>query len=249
MKISITKCNHWARLALQGEDQAPISFDGDGLKALLGALDQLAAWPDLRCLVIESAACAGALLSGLSQAAVDDVRAHAKLFLAVLQTLHDFRTPVIFWARGPQQGGALGVVAACDIVLGDKTSAFSLPEATAAMAPILISPWLIRRIGAAQFRRLALSAAVLDPEAALSIGLIDEIYEGPGFPPAYARILRSSPLSAKKIKKLSQFTPSSSLVEEFVNFVCKPAIQADLALLAAGQSPEWRKKKEHGAHS
>lgn len=249
MKISLAHYNHWVSLALQGENQAPISFDRDALKALSDTLDQLAALPDLRCLVIESAACAGASLPALSQAAVDDVHAPAKLFLAVLQKLHDFRTPVIFWARGLQQGGALGVAAACDIVLGDKTSAFSLPEATAAVAPILISPWLIRRIGAAQFRRLALSAAVLDPEAALRIGLIDEIYEGPGFPPAYARILRSSPLSAGKIKNLSQFIPPASLVEEFVNFAHTPSIQADLALLAAGQSPEWRKKKNHGAHS
>jgi methylglutaconyl-CoA hydratase len=249
MNISVSQHNHWVRLVMKGENQAPATFDGDGLKAFRDALDRLDALPDLRCVVIESASCDGACLSALGQATEDDVREYATLFLAVLQKIHDFRTPVIFWARGLQQGGALGLMAACDIILGDKTSFFSLPEVTAGMAPILISQWLIRRIGAAQFRRLALSAVVLNPEEALRMKLIDDIYGGPGFPPAYARILRSSPQSTAKIKRLSQFTPTSSLMEEFVSFAHTPANRADFALLAAGESPEWRKKKTHGSRS
>jgi methylglutaconyl-CoA hydratase len=242
LKISVVRHAHWANLALHGEDRAPIAFDRDGLRALLTALDELAAVPDLRCLVLETAACAGASLSALSRATVDEVRTQAELFLELLQKLHDFCAPVIFWARGPQQGGALGLAAACDLVLADQTSSFNLPEVAMALAPILISPWLIRRLGAAQFRRLALSAATLDPETALRIGLIDEIYDGPGFPSRYALMLRSSPLSRAKIKELSRFSPPSSLVQEFVDFVFQAQSQADLALISAGQSPEWRKK-------
>lgn len=164
----------------------------------------------------------------------------ATLFAALLQSIHDFRTPVVFWARGHQQGAALGLATASDIILGDRTSAFSLPEATVSMAPILISPWLARRVAPALFRRLALSGAVLDADSALRIGLIDEIYNGPGFPPQLARILKSSPASVRKIKNLSRFTPPPEIVQEFLDFMSNSQVQEDLATIAAEGSPTGR---------
>ena len=82
---------------------------------------------------------------------------------------------VIAVVEGPALGGGFGLACAADIVIGSSTARFGLPEVTLGLAPAQIVPFLLRRIGPARLRRLALTAARIDAAEAYRIGIIDEM--------------------------------------------------------------------------
>jgi methylglutaconyl-CoA hydratase len=249
VRIALVRHPHWAHLAIGTPGRPPGVIRKAFVQRLTGFLDRLAGAPDLRCVVLEVASCQGAAVGEIAAASGHTVLRQAERFAALLQRLHDFPVPVICWVRGALQGGAVGLAAACDVVLGDRESSFCLPEAAVGMAPILIGPWMTRRIGAAAFRYLALTSATIEAERALQLGLLDDYFGGPGFPPSCARILRSSPASLREIKRLTAFAPFQETVPGFAEFTSRPDVRSDLALLLDGKSPPWRKKKAHGSGS
>ncbi|MEQ1721817.1 MAG: enoyl-CoA hydratase/isomerase family protein [Pseudobdellovibrio sp.] len=78
-------------------------------------------------------------------------------------------------AQGNVLGGGMGLVTACDVVVADKESKFSLPEKNWGLIPGIITPLLNRKIGTQAFNDLAESSRVISANEALNIGLIDGI--------------------------------------------------------------------------
>lgn len=69
-------------------------------------------------------------------------------------------------------GGGFGLACAADITIAAADARFRLPEVTLGLAPAQIVPFLLRRIGASQLRRFAVTAAPIDAEEAYRIGLV-----------------------------------------------------------------------------
>ncbi len=75
--------------------------------------------------------------------------------------------------RGKANAGGVGFVAACDIVIADRTADFSLSEMLFGLFPACVLPFLIRRIGRQRAHYLTLSTQPLNAEQALAWGLVD----------------------------------------------------------------------------
>ena len=82
---------------------------------------------------------------------------------------------VIAVLEGSVMGGGFGLACISDIALALPSARFSLPEVTLGLTPAQIAPFVVTRIGLTQTRRLALTGARFDADAALSYGLIHEL--------------------------------------------------------------------------
>jgi len=83
--------------------------------------------------------------------------------------------PVIARIHGAAMAGALGIISACDITVAASGIAFAFTEARLGIAPAMISPFVIRRLGAARAQRLFLTGETFSAEDAERFGLIDRV--------------------------------------------------------------------------
>ena len=75
-------------------------------------------------------------------------------------------------------GGGVGLMAVADWVIAEKAAQIGTPEVTAGVVPAQITPFLVRRIGYAQARRLAACGLRLGANDAQRIGLVHELADG-----------------------------------------------------------------------
>jgi methylglutaconyl-CoA hydratase len=90
----------------------------------------------------------------------------------MLRAIDDCPLPVIALAHGAAIGGGVGLVAAADIALAAEGTVFSLAEVKLGILPSVISPYVLRAIGARQARDLFLTGDRFDAREALRIGLV-----------------------------------------------------------------------------
>ena len=83
--------------------------------------------------------------------------------------------PVIARIHGPAMAGALGIISACDLTVAASGISFAFTEARLGIAPAMISPFVIRRVGAARAQRLFLTGETFSAEDAERFGLIDRV--------------------------------------------------------------------------
>lgn len=95
----------------------------------------------------------------------------------LLYTLYHFNKPTLALVQGTAFGGALGLIASCDIALADNSAVFCLSEVKLGLTPAVISPYVIRAIGERQARRYMLTAESIPAITALNLGLIHEVIE------------------------------------------------------------------------
>ena len=145
---------------------------------------QVAAEPAARVVVIAGEGesfCAGADLNWMKRSAAyteEQNYREAADFAELLQLLHELPKPTIARVHGPAYGGGVGIVAACDIAIGARTTAsFSFSEVRLGLIPAMISPYAIAAIGERHARRYMLTAERIDAAVALSIGLLHEVCE------------------------------------------------------------------------
>ena len=99
---------------------------------------------------------------------LDDSRELARL----MNVLNHLSKPVIGLVQGAAFGGAVGLVACCDIVLATDKASFCLSEVKLGLIPAVISPYVVRAIGERQARRYFLSAEVFSATQAQEYGLV-----------------------------------------------------------------------------
>jgi methylglutaconyl-CoA hydratase len=102
---------------------------------------------------------------------LEDARALAKL----MTTLDRCPKPTLARVDGAAIGGGLGLVAACDIAVASERAVFAATEVRLGLVPAVISPFVVRAIGARHARRLFLTAERVDAAFAKSIGLVHEV--------------------------------------------------------------------------
>jgi len=154
------------------------AFDGETIDGLEQAFGILARDPTVRAIVLTGAGgtfCAGAdvghmraMMQASEQANVEDALRLARL----LRQLGDLDKPLIARVNGSAFGGAVGLIACCDIAVAVEDAMFALSEVRLGLVPATISPWVVAALGVRQARRLFLSAERLDAARALDIGLL-----------------------------------------------------------------------------
>lgn len=100
-----------------------------------------------------------------------DARALADLFLLV----YAFPKPVIAALNGAAVAGGAGLASACDMVVADERARIGYTEARIGFVAALVGVLLARQVGDRTARELLLSARLYDAEAALRLGLVNEV--------------------------------------------------------------------------
>ncbi|MDG4863233.1 enoyl-CoA hydratase/isomerase family protein [Streptomyces sp. T-3] len=144
-------------------------------RALPGLLDQLAADPAVRALVLtgEGATfCAGADISGLRASAGEA----QELAVRAEEALAAFPKPTIAAVRGFCVGGGCQLAAACDLRFAEEGSAFGItPSKLGIVYAASSTRRLVRLVGPATAKYLLFSGELIDTERALRTGLVDEV--------------------------------------------------------------------------
>jgi methylglutaconyl-CoA hydratase len=68
----------------------------------------------------------------------------------------------------------MGLVAACDLIVAADEAEFALPETRIGLVPAMISPYLVRAMGAQQARRYMLTGERLSAREAHRLGFVHE---------------------------------------------------------------------------
>ncbi len=74
--------------------------------------------------------------------------------------------------NGAAMGGGLGLVAVCDIAIAAESARFAFSEVKLGIAPAVISPYVIRKIGETNARMLFVTGERFSAARAQAIGLI-----------------------------------------------------------------------------
>ena len=93
----------------------------------------------------------------------------------MLETIDTCPRPVIGVVQGAAYGGGVGLVACCDLVVAAETATFCLSEVKLGIVPAVISPYVVRAMGARAARRYAISAELFDAGRARDYGLVHEV--------------------------------------------------------------------------
>lgn len=96
-----------------------------------------------------------------------------RMFGDVLIRLNRLPQAVIAVVEGTCVGGGFGMAACADLVIAATSARFGLPEPRHGFIPSQIIPFLVRRLGEAAVRRIAVTASVVDAEEARRIGMVN----------------------------------------------------------------------------
>ncbi|QFU04908.1 2,3-dehydroadipyl-CoA hydratase [Pseudoalteromonas sp. THAF3] len=136
---------------------------------------------DVRALVLKSEGkhfSAGADLNwmkSMKDNSFEDNVADSMELARLMQVLYECPLPTVCLVQGAAFGGALGLIACCDIALADSSAKFCLSEVKLGLIPAVISPYVINAMGERNARRYFLTAEVFNAEQAQTLGLIHEL--------------------------------------------------------------------------
>lgn len=130
-----------------------------------------------------------------------------RYFGDVLVRLDRLPIPTVAVVEGACVGGGLGTACACDIVLAAADAKLGMPEPRAGFVPSQIIPFVVRRIGESQARRLGVLARVVDGAEAARLGLVDEVLsDAAALEARLAQVLddlhRCAPAAVATVKRL-----------------------------------------------
>ncbi|MGA8261975.1 MAG: enoyl-CoA hydratase/isomerase family protein [Arenicellales bacterium] len=157
------------------------AFDDTLIAGLAGALEKAGADDSVRIVVLAAngkSFSAGADLNWMRRMAdysEDENFEDAMRLADMLQALDEIPKPTIAKVQGHAFGGGVGLVACCDIALCAQSAKFSLSEVRLGLMPSIISPFVVRAIGAREARRYFQTAERFDAEEAYRIGLVHRV--------------------------------------------------------------------------
>jgi isohexenylglutaconyl-CoA hydratase len=161
------------------------------VEELIAVFDALEDSHDVRVVVLRGAGgnfCAGGDIKDMAKArglpapdpagGPDDPMAVInRKFGTMLSVIETAPQAVVAIAEGAVMGGGFGLACVADVTLARADATFRLPETSLGIPPAQIAPFIVRRIGLTQARRLAVTGGRLDGRQAKAVGIVHEAYE------------------------------------------------------------------------
>lgn len=126
----------------------------------------------------------------------------------LMDTLDRLSKPTVARVNGHAFGGAVGLIACCDIVVASKKARLCLSEVRLGLVPAAISPYVIAAIGPRQARRLFQTAEAISAKAARKIGLVHLTAKPEDLDEKVAEqvnmLLKAGPVALAEAKRLVQ---------------------------------------------
>lgn len=171
-----------ARLVLDNPAQRN-AMSEDMTRSWVTAVDELAADPELRVVVVTgsgTAFCAGGdprWIAGEPDASVDRLRTRMIAFYRAWLSIRRLEVPTIAALNGPAVGAGLCLALACDLRYAAAGTRLSAPFVKLGMNPGMASTYLLPDVvGAATARELLLTGRTVDADEALRLGLVSQVF-------------------------------------------------------------------------
>lgn len=148
-----------------------------------GSLHDSAGNPFLRVIVISGAGkhfCAGADINMMRDAgakSAEENRADSQRLDRLFNSLWAHPCFTIGKVQGVALGGGAGLIACMDHVIVEPRTRIALSEGKLGILPAVIGPYVYRKVGSAEFRRLAMLAGRIGSEESLRIGLVNQMVD------------------------------------------------------------------------
>lgn len=159
------------------------ALNADLIARMNDLLDELRGADGVRVVFVEGVGksfSAGADLDHMRKAA-DMTHAEnihdAERLAEMLNRLRTLPMPTVALVNGAAMGGGVGLAAACDIAIADRTSFFALSEVKLGLIPATISPYVVEAIGPRNARRYFTTAERFDADEAHRMGLVHIVVE------------------------------------------------------------------------
>ena len=192
--LSHTDDRNVARVTLN-RPEVHNAFDDALIAGLTAEFERLGADDSVRAVVLAGngkSFSAGGDLNWMKRMASYDRAANladAVALAAMMRTLDELPKPVIGLVHGAAFGGGVGLVACCDMVVAARGAVFSLSEVRLGLLPAVISPYVVRAIGARASRRYFLTAERFDAVEAYRLGLVHVLCDDADLEAAGAALL------------------------------------------------------------
>jgi isohexenylglutaconyl-CoA hydratase len=111
-------------------------------------------------------------MAGARAAGGDAYSSLNRAFGSLLEEAQNVPQVLIAVLEGAVLGGGFGLACVSDIAICQQDAKFGLPETTLGILPAQIAPFVVKRIGLTQTRRLALTAARFNGSEAERLGLV-----------------------------------------------------------------------------
>ena len=207
--LDLERDGHLAYVSLNRPDVRN-AFNAELIDELTDCFQQLRQDSALRAVVIGGAGkvfCAGADLNWMRDAidqSEDANREGARRMAAMFRAIDEAPFPVIGRVQKAAFGGGLGIVSVCDVVVADEEATFSFSETKLGLAPAVIAPFAMRKIGVAQARRYFLTAEVFSANEAKRLELVHEVCDADDLDDVVAsftkRFLKNGPQAVREAK-------------------------------------------------
>ena len=197
--------------------------------------------PEVRAVILTGSGksfCAGADLRWMQKIAGqkrEDRIAEATELSEMLGELDQLNMPLIGRINGLSFGGAVGLIACCDIAVAVEDALFSLTEVLLGLLPATISPYVLRRIGASNARRVMLNAHRFATEK------LDEAVEK-----EISELLRCAPEAVSAAKRLIAEVRDkepddvrSATIEKLANAWESTSIKEGIDAFFSKRKPAW----------
>jgi enoyl-CoA hydratase len=151
------------------------------LEALAQRIDEVRARAETGCVIVtgagDKAFVAGADIAEMSSLSSQEGHAFAELGQRVFAALESLSVPVIAAVNGFALGGGCELALACDFIHASSHAKFGQPEAKLGIIPGFGGTQrLMRRVSPGIARELIYTGALIGPEEALRIGLVNALH-------------------------------------------------------------------------
>lgn len=240
------------------------AFDDVLIQTIIHALDDITTNDHVQVVVLTSNGkhfSAGADLNWMKRMAVlteQENREDAQQLAQLMHTLNHLNKPTVALVDGAAYGGAVGLIACCDMAIATKRSRFCLSEVKIGLSPAVISPFVVSAIGERAARRYFLSAEVFDAQIAEKLGLLhevvnDEVALANKATQLIDALLLNSPQAMNKTKQLikavSRGEINNAMRDYTVNLIASIRVseegQEGLASFLEKRKPSWVEKNEY----
>lgn len=239
------------------------AFNDEMIHELQAVFTQLATNSQVRSLILKANGqhfSAGADLGWMRRMAnhnyqdnLDDASELGKM----LQALNEFPKPTIAIVHGAAYGGAIGLIACCDMVIATPKAQFCLSEVKLGLVPAVISPYVIQAIGPRAARRYFLSAETIDVHTAEQLGLVHLIAQPEELPAIIEQLRKRYSSNGPEAMKVAK-----QLIHQVANMPMGPALteytqkliaevrastegKEGLSAFLEKRKPAWQKEEQH----
>lgn len=235
------------------------AFDDKLINDLINALKQVEEDQSIRALILTSNGkhfSAGADLNWMKRMAnlsESDNRADAHELSELMHRLNEMSIPTIALVDGAAYGGAVGLVACCDMAIATQRSRFCLSEVRIGLSPAVISPYVVGAMGERIARRYFLTAEPFIAHKAKEFGLVNEVVSDSDELLEQGQhlvdcILQNSPQAIHKTKQLIMHVSRGAIDPHMrdytVNLIAAIRVseegQEGLSAFLEKREPSWR---------